>query len=436
MSKDTICTIPWNHLAILQNGDYGICCQCVYSAAGRLITDGVSENVLTKDIEEVRNHPMYVDLRRSMMAGEKHPLCKLCWDEEELGILSKRQNQQKIYGNTLEQIVNSEDKSGVIDTKEYPLNYLDLRLGNLCNLKCRSCGPADSSLWIEDMYDAGITEFRVQNISKSYEIEKKNNVYKIKSDDFQYYASEQFGKNLEETLSTIDRIYFTGGDPLLNKKHYEILDYCIEHDYAKNITLEYNTNGTTLNKNLLEQWRHFAHVIVCFSIDGIGDMAHYVRYPSDWEVIEANIKELDSSDLTNVLCTTNFTVSILNVKHFLETLDWFYAQPFQKFGGRNRRLYWHRLVGPPWFNLQVLPQETKQEITALYQKYMDESPRSFIKSYIGPIVDFMNAGDMSQYLPDTKRVIEGIDKIRNQKLEDYIPWLSDVLKNVESNAKK
>lgn len=436
MSKNTICTIPWNHLAIMQNGDYGICCQCVYNAAGRLLTDGVPENVTTKTIDEVRNHPMYVELRRSMLAGEKSPLCKLCWDEESLGIPSKRQNQHKCYEGIANNILNSEDKSGVIDTKEYPLKYLDLRLGNLCNLKCRSCGPTDSSLWIEDMYDAGITSFSLQNISKKYEIEKKNNVYKIKSEDFEYYADEKFGNNLKETLSTIDRIYFTGGEPLINKKHYEILDYCIEHDYAKNIILEYNTNGTTLNKNLLEQWRHFSQVIVCFSIDGINDMAHYVRYPSNWQIIETNMKELDNSDLTNVLCTTNFTVSMLNVKHFLEVLDWFYAQPFQKFGGRNRKLYWHRLVGPPWLNLQALPKETKQEIAELYQKYIDDSPRPSTKSYLWPIIEFMNAGDMSEHLPNTKRVITGIDKIRNQKLEDYIPWLADVLKNIEAKVNK
>ena len=67
MNKDTICTIPWNHLAVNQNGEYGICCQCVYNAAGRLLTDGLPENITTQSMDEVRNHPMYVELRRSMM---------------------------------------------------------------------------------------------------------------------------------------------------------------------------------------------------------------------------------------------------------------------------------------------------------------------------------------------------------------------------------
>ena len=424
MSKDTICTIPWNHTAIMQNGEYGICCQCVYNASGRLITDNQPESVRTKTINEVRNHPTYVELRRSMMAGEKSPMCKLCWDEESLGITSKRKHQQQSYEGLVNQILESPDKSGVIDTKEYPLNYLDLRLGNLCNLKCRTCGPADSSLWIEDVYDQGTTEFRIQNMPNAYEIEKKDNVYKIKSDDFQYYNSDNFVNDLTEVLPTINRIYFTGGEPLINKKHYEILDYCIEKGFAKNIILEYNTNGTTLNKNLLEQWKHFAQIIICFSIDGINEYAHYIRYPSKWDVIEQNMREVDNSELTNILCTTNLTLNILNVKHFLEVIEWFHSQNFKKFG---RNLYWHRLVGPTWLNLQVLPAETKKEITELYENFISTSDIPNIRNRIWPAIEFMNAGDLSKQLPRTKELIDNIDEIRGHKLADYIPWLAEVL---------
>ena len=427
MSKDTICTIPWNHTAVMQNGEYGICCQCVYHASGRLITNNKAENIVKTNIDDVRNHPTYVELRRSMMAGEKSPLCKLCWDEENLGLTSKRKHQQQSYEGLLDQILKSPDKGGVIDTKEYPLNYLDLRLGNLCNLKCRTCGPADSSLWIEDVYDQGIKEFGLYARPGVYEIEKKDNVYRIKSDDFQYYNSEQFDTDLKRVLPTINRIYFTGGEPLINKKHYEILDYCIDTDLAKNITIEYNTNGTTLNKNLLEQWKHFAQVIICFSIDGINDMANYIRYPSNWEVIEQNIREVDNSELTNLLCTTNLTLNILNIKHFLEVIEWFHAQNFKKF---KRNLFWHRLVGPNWLNLQVLPAETKQEITDLYENFVSTSTVPNIRRHIWPAIEFMNAGDSSHLLPRTKELITNIDKVRNQKLADYVPWLAEILNNV------
>ena len=89
-NKNTICTIPWNHQATYQNGDYGICCQCIYTSGGRMLTDGKPVNVLRDELTEVRNHPTLIELRRSMLNGEKSDLCKLCWDEEEAGEITEQ----------------------------------------------------------------------------------------------------------------------------------------------------------------------------------------------------------------------------------------------------------------------------------------------------------------------------------------------------------
>lgn len=429
MSKETICTIPWNHIATYQNGEYGICCQCIYTSGGRMITNNLPENILNTDIDTIRNHPTIVDLRRSMLAGEKHELCKLCWDEEALGLKSKRIGHRDLYPNTLNKILESEDKSGVIDTKNFPLEYMDLRLGNLCNLKCRSCGPGDSSLWVEDLYHQGQKEFKMFGMPNAFEIENVNGVIKINSEQFQYYNSEQFKIFIEKALPTVTRIYFTGGEPLLNKKHYEILDYCIENDLAKNILLEYNTNGTTLNKNLLNQWSHFHNVQICFSVDAMGELAHYIRYPSKWKIIEKNMRQVDECELNNITCHTNFTASILNIKHLPEMTEWFYEQNWKKF---NNILTWHRLVGPNWLNIQVLPNHVKQEIISLYEDYFNKSKIPNIRQHIQPLIDYMNENDASSRLMSTKFNIAAIDRVRHQKLADYIPWLADTLNNIDS----
>jgi organic radical activating enzyme len=422
--KDTICTIPWNHQATYQNGDYGICCQCIYTSGGRMLTDGKPVNVLRNDFNEVRNHPTLVELRRSMLNGEKSDLCKLCWDEESLGLVSKRQQQQHTYHETLQKILEQEDASGKIDTDLFPIQYLDSRLGNLCNMKCRMCGPGDSSLWIEEMYDLGTPTFKFGKIDNPYEIEKVSNVYKIKGNDFQYYTSEKFNNDIQKILPTVTRIYFTGGEPLINKKHYEILDYCIKNDLAKNITLEYNTNGTTLNKNLLDQWKHFASVVVCFSIDGMDDIADYIRYPSKWSVIKQHMYDLDNADIPNLYCNTNVTINIFNVKHFLEMLDWYHNAGFKRFAPQ---LLWHRLVGPEFLNMQILPLEIKKEITALYDDYISKSNIPLIKEHIYSIIDYMNETDLTRHIARTKHMIAALDKSRNQNLADTVPWLAKAL---------
>lgn len=423
-NKNTICTIPWNHQATYQNGDYGICCQCIYTSGGRMLTDGKPVNVLRDELTEVRNHSTLIELRRSMLNGEKSDLCKLCWDEEDLGLVSKRQQQQNTYHETLQKILDLEEDSGYIDVNEFPIQYLDLRLGNLCNMRCRFCGPGDSSLWFEEIYEMGNSIIKFGKIENYYKIEKVANTYKVVGDDFQYYNSEKFNKDIQKILPNVNRIYFTGGEPLINKKHYEILDFCIDNGFAKNITLEYNTNGTTLNKNLLEQWRQFASVVVCFSIDGMDDLADYIRNPSKWDVIKQNMYNLDNADIPQLWCTTNVTVNIFNVKHFLDMLDWYHSAGFKRF---HHKLLWHRLVGPEFLNIQVLPPKTKKEITALYDDYINKSTINNIREQIYSIIDYMNETDLTRHLPRTKSMIKTLDKSRNQQLADYVPWLAKAL---------
>jgi hypothetical protein len=422
--KSTICTIPWNHQATYQNGDYGICCQCIYTSGGRMLTDGKPVNVLRDNFNEVRNHSTLQELRRSMLNGEKHDLCKLCWDEESLGLTSKRQHQQHIYSDTLQKIIDHQDLSGNINVDEFPIQYLDSRLGNLCNMKCRMCGPGDSSLWLEEIYELGTSSFKFGKIDNPYDIEKVSGVYKIKSDDFQYYNSDKFNNDIEKILLTVTRIYFTGGEPLINKKHYEILNYCIKNNLAKNITLEYNTNGTTLNKALLDQWKNFASVNVCFSIDGIGDIANYIRYPSKWQVIQQNMHDLDNADIPNLYCNTNATINIFNVKHFLEMLDWYHNSKFKRF---SPMLEWHRLVGPEFLNVQILPEQTKKEITSLYDDYISKSSIPGIKEHIYSIIDYMNETDSARHITRAKEMIRALDKSRDQDLANFVPWLAESL---------
>lgn len=428
-NKNTICTIPWNHQATYQNGDYGICCQCIYTSGGRMLTDGKPVNVLRDELTEVRNHSTLIELRRSMLNGEKSDLCKLCWDEEDLGLVSKRQQQQNTYHETLQKILDLEEDSGYIDVNEFPIQYLDLRLGNLCNMRCRFCGPGDSSLWFEEIYEMGDPIIKFGKIENYYKIEKVANTYKVVGDDFQYYNSEKFNKDIQKILPNVNRIYFTGGEPLINKKHYEILDFCIDNGFAKNITLEYNTNGTTLNKNLLEQWRQFASVVVCFSIDGMDDLADYIRNPSKWDVIKQNMYNLDNADIPQLWCTTNVTVNIFNVKHFLDMLDWYHSAGFKRF---HHKLLWHRLVGPEFLNIQVLPPETKKEITELYNNYINKSTINNIREQIYSIIDYMNETDLTRHLPRTKSMIKTLDKSRNQQLADYVPWLAEALFDSET----
>src|ERR1700733_11290244 len=100
MTKNTaICPIPWNHLAIQQNGDFRICCQHIYPPYGKLTNGNVTANVNNVTISDVRNSPEIKDLRVNMIKGIHDSLCGLCYQDEDVGIKSKRQKMLKLYND-------------------------------------------------------------------------------------------------------------------------------------------------------------------------------------------------------------------------------------------------------------------------------------------------------------------------------------------------
>jgi molybdenum cofactor biosynthesis enzyme MoaA len=73
-----------------------------------------------------------------------------------------------------------------------------------------------------------------------------------------------------ELLPTITYLKFTGGEPMLIKAHWDLLEYAVKHDYAKNITLNYSTNATVYPKpRIVDTWASFETVEVALSLDSI-----------------------------------------------------------------------------------------------------------------------------------------------------------------------
>ena len=172
-----------------------------------------------------------------------------------------------------------------------------------------------------------------------------------------------------------------------------------------------------------KQWKHFKEVNICFSVDGMGELANYVRYPSDWNAILNNMKLVDECDVPQIVCTINCTVSILNVMHFPEFFTWYNKQNFKKF---RPSFGWNKVVFPVYLNVQILPQETKEYITNYYNEFIEKSDIPDIKESIYSIINYMNQADQSKELFRSCLITYRQDMKRNQKLRDHVPWLADV----------
>ena len=236
------------------------------------------------DTVDFYNNPYLVKIREQWNNNVWPSECSNCKQAEDQGFTSKRQGAEQWYT----------DRG--INNNSVELVRLDYWVGNLCNLACAICGPANSSKWREELKLP--TELKKVNVNK-------------------------FWKDLE--LTSLKFIHFHGGEPLLSKEHVEML-HSVPNKSSVQIT--YNTNGTVkADADLLELWSQFKLVHIDFSIDDIGSRFEYQRYPASWESVANNLQWYYENAPHNTMFGVNTTVSWLN-QHSLTELENWLAQNF------------------------------------------------------------------------------------------------------------
>lgn len=284
---------------------------------------------------------------------------------------------------------------------EPSLKFIDFKLGNVCNLKCRICGSWSSSKWAQEELDYGENPVAKKNL-KEGGWPKRN---------------PQFFEDLKEDLKNVDYFEFSGGEPFMIRDHFKILMYCVEKGYAKNIDIHYNTNGTQLPpQEIFDLWSYFKRVEIAFSIDDIGPQFEYQRHPANWREVGANLvkfKEMKTENMEFQICTT---VSIFNIFSLAKIAFWV-AQYQPKF------FYVNTLFDPDYFNIQTLPKNVKDIVNTRYSMLTD----------FKPTLNFMNAADRDTVDTRKQRLdrILTTDAYRHENFGDVFPLLNKVLQIYE-----
>jgi MoaA/NifB/PqqE/SkfB family radical SAM enzyme len=402
----TFCVLPWIHIATRPNGDVRVCCTANASGAGitdnktaGLITEGGQPlNLRDNTVEEIWNSDCMRQTRLQMLKGDIPTSCTKCFEEESKGIISKRQWETAQWEERLDikQIVSRTDSEGFL-----PVNipYFDLRLGNICQLKCIMCSPHDSSSWIKDWK---LQYPKYKNIELKHDQEWNRNY------DYTWYQKGSFLDTMRSQSDQIKELYFAGGEPLLIPEHYKILEFMVESGAAKNCMLRYNSNGVELPDKLFDLWNHFKEVRFNFSIDAVGDKNYYIRYPSEWNTVVQNLQRLDQTQ-DNIIVNIACAVQILNVLYLTEFAEWKINQRFKKIHSHpkvNGVIGTHLVYLPSYLNVRVLPKHIKELAAEKIRNYTD-NPR-----WLG-IVDYMMAEDWSHKLESTVEYLETCDRTRN-----------------------
>ena len=297
--------LPWISIETSPIGTARPCCLAVDEITK---PDGVKYSLRENTLEEIYHSQYMQDLRKDFLAGNKPETCRRCWDEEAAGRTSKRMNSRI----RLKEYYDSVDWNNLNPDQ---LWFIDLKLGNICNLKCRICGSWSSSKWVNEEIDY-VGGDRKQHLA-----------YKFLQDGAWPRESEMFWDNLRTLLPNIKYLEFTGGEPFLIEQHFDFLKDAVNSNDSKHIEIHYNTNGTVFPESH-RLWRHFKHVEVAFSIDNIDKRFEYERYGADWQEVADNMgrfAEMRSPKFSTQLC---LTVNIQNVYYLPEICEWIGQQAF------------------------------------------------------------------------------------------------------------
>jgi molybdenum cofactor biosynthesis enzyme MoaA len=266
LSKQNVCLAPWINLHIQTTGEIKPCC--------------AAKEPFEK-IQEGWNYTQYstnkalINLKQAQINNKPPEYCSGCsekdWYEE------FRKNS--IHINNIE---------------ECPVQSVDARWSNVCNLTCTYCSKNYSSSW-----DA----LEGQN--------SKSKKYPNEIDSLFVF--------FEKNLANIKRVSLVGGEPLLMKENARLLKLLpldVKIDIITNLSVDLKNNQ--VHRLLLER----PMVSWNISMETLGDKFEFVRRGAFWDRQLENLQQLaiDTSDTTHsrYLLSTYCAYSATNLVELYE----------------------------------------------------------------------------------------------------------------------
>jgi len=313
-------------------------------------------------------------IRSSMAKKERSDSCSTCWKLEDQGLKSERQ----IHNKTLDYLLDLNLETIEANSIKNGFNPLIIKLAtsNLCNGKCVTCNSKFSSAWAA--------------------LENKSIHYK------------GIDLNLLDNKinwSNIVSLSFVGGEPLLEKRNFQILEKLVDHKNT-NCFISIVTNGSIdLTEAQINLMSKFSKLNICLSIDGIGLSFEYMRFPCSWEKLLKNIKSF--RNLTNNL-SVSCMISNLNIFYYKDLIEFFNDYKLD---------YLCKQINyPDFFAPGNLPLRAQKLIKAKNKEYIQE------------VSSFLQIGTYNEKLfSKLKSEILRQDNLKGIKIKDYMPEVSNLL---------
>jgi len=412
-TSKTFCILPWVHQYVGPPGDVKPC--CLYEQDMQI--GDLKQNTL----KEIWNNDATKQMRLDMLNGVELVGCNKCNSRANLTTTHKDQFNQFLFNNHFaknEDLVASTHDDGSLDNHQ--LQYIDARFNNLCNLKCRTCGPRFSTSWIEDHV-------------KLYNIKKEDRL--MHGDVFQFpgQTEHQLIDEIIPQLAHVRQIYFAGGEPLMQKEHYAVLEELIR--LGKNVNpdfnLQYNTNfsSLTLGKHdAIAFWKQFKRLRVNASIDGSYARAEYWRKGTVWSQLVSNVRRY-RAEVPQGEFSISYTLSWVSAFNLLELhKEWVNDKLISV-----NNIHVNLLDVPSYYSLKSIPNWKKDKIKEKFEEHIqwmiDSKASELVVNGFRNAVTFMYSVDNGDSFAGSELFNElngNVDKLRNEDFWAVYPEHADM----------
>jgi MoaA/NifB/PqqE/SkfB family radical SAM enzyme len=396
LPHDKFCILPWISLEASPIGTVRPCCLAEEEI---LDDDGNKFELISAEFSTIQNSKYMKDLRQQFLDQKQPRTCRKCWNEERSGRTSKRMH-------TLDRLKHMvSDSLWTADAK--PLMFLDLKLGNICNLKCRICGSWSSS------------QFAAEELHFVNRAEKKTSIhYEMLKKGAWPRENLGFWREIDSVLDQIRYIEFTGGEPFMIQEHFDMLQGIVDRGIAHQVEIHYNTNGTQWPEKAEEIWRHFKTVEIAFSIDDLGSRFEYQRTNATWSDVGQNLERFRKlrSRHGNITLQVCATVNVFNVFYLESLANWIDTQQFNF-------IYWNMLHEAYYLSVGTMPDKAK--VLAI-RRLEQATVRDFHRREFDRIVDFIKNGNSLDGNILRMKVAD-LDRKRNTDLRSDHPELAQAI---------
>jgi organic radical activating enzyme len=428
----------------------------------------VSVEEVNRNFTALHNSKVKKFARKQMLEGERPSECQYCWNVED----NSNSFSDRIFKSSEPWSEPHFEEIKQLDWREnYNPKYVEVNFSNTCNFKCAYCGPEYSTKWMEEINEHGGYKLATQEFNTIERMEKRG-TKPFKHSEFNPYV-EAFWGWWPDLYHSLDTFRITGGEPLLSKDTWKVLDYILETETPnKNLKLSINSNlgvPDELIDRLIQKLdriikeERVKEVVIFTSCEGYEKQAEYTRYGLDFDKLISNIDKilLVLDRVTIVMMSTFNLFSVFSYERLIKKVYELKRKHF------TTRRYWNSalildtsyLRHPPFMSFRLLKGYIDVEYFNRWIKYMkfNSTYRSlnfheqqtiddvgFSTQEIEKITrirDIFVADyetEMSQFdghKKDFIMFIEEYEKRRGMNCEEYYPELIDFIKKIKDENK-